>query len=144
MFRLFFFFPKKLSPNNNNNYYNQWRSLPLVFHLDTHEEIQKSSRCDGGLRCISLYAMVNELGIVKLWRCVPKCSKSQDLYSIHCTEAFNSVNNHQNYLHGVAAATATTTTTAMQECLHERSISQWLYTTCVQKGMADIINFTKP
>lgn len=83
MFRLFFFFPKKLSPINNNNYYNQWRSLPLVFHLDTHEEIQKSSRCDGGFRCISLYAMVDEPGIVKL------CSKLLQIPgSVHCTEAF--------------------------------------------------------
>lgn len=80
---IFFFFPKKLSPINNNNYYNQWRSLPLVFHLDTHEEIQKSSRCDGGFRCISLYAMVDEPGIVKL------CSKLLQIPgSVHCTEAF--------------------------------------------------------
>lgn len=79
----FFFLPKKLSPINNNNYYNQWRSLPLVFHLDTHEEIQKSSRCDGGFRCISLYAMVDEPGIVKL------CSKLLQIPgSVHCTEAF--------------------------------------------------------
>lgn len=72
--------------------------------------------------------------------CVPNCSKSPDLYTALKLLLFtNSVNNHQNYLHGVAAATATmTTTTVMQECLHERSISHWLYTTCVQEGMADV------